>query len=526
MKKNLPVTGKEQKYDLHANILSTTDLKGAITYVNPDFIEISGFGEDELLGKNHNIVRHPDMPPAAFHDLWQTIKAGKKWMGIVKNRCKNGDHYWVDAFVTPIIRNGEVVEYQSVRRLPNQEDVARAEALYTGLNAGRPAEALLRASIPIKWKLAGIPLLISLLTSVAVTAWLPALPFALLLAPIALGILGSLSSLVLFAPIHRAVKVADVFVDSTLAVKVFGGRIDEAGILLAALKKSAAETMGVVGRIADASAGLSEESAQLVSAAGKNTAGVAAQHEETDQVATAVNEMSASIQEIAESAQRTQDAAGNANHAAGEGELRVDKAMKSIEMLAKEVIGATESLRRLENDSNAISQILDVIRGIAEQTNLLALNAAIEAARAGEQGRGFAVVADEVRGLANRSREATSEIQALIERLQSTSLEAATVMTKGKEQATDSVSQASLAVDALGAIKSAVRQINDMSTQIATAVNEQSAVAEEINRSVARIREVSESTLTRTKQSEGASRAVSETARQLDALAEQFWAKA
>ncbi len=120
MKINHPVTDVEKQFSIDANILSTTDLKGAITYINPDFIDISGFPEDELLHKNHNVVRHPDMPPAAFQSLWDTVKSGNPWMGMVKNRCKNGDYYWVDALVTPIEQNGETIEYQSVRYKPEK----------------------------------------------------------------------------------------------------------------------------------------------------------------------------------------------------------------------------------------------------------------------------------------------------------------------------------------------------------------------------------------------------------------------
>ena len=127
MKLNLPVSGRAVNVGSSANILSTTDLKGAVSYVNQDFIDISGYSAAELLGKNHNIVRHPDMPPAAFAHLWQTLKAGKSWMGLVKNRCKNGDHYWVSAYATPVQRNGQVVEYQSVRTQASAAQIAAAE---------------------------------------------------------------------------------------------------------------------------------------------------------------------------------------------------------------------------------------------------------------------------------------------------------------------------------------------------------------------------------------------------------------
>ena len=137
MKKNLPVTGLEEDYSESTNILSTTCPKGSIRYVNEDFVKISGFSEEELLTHNHNIVRHPDMPPAAFGDLWKNIKQEKSWMGVVKNRCKNGNHYWVNAYVSPIIRDGKIVEYQSVRRKPERELVSRAEGLYQQLNDGK-----------------------------------------------------------------------------------------------------------------------------------------------------------------------------------------------------------------------------------------------------------------------------------------------------------------------------------------------------------------------------------------------------
>lgn len=137
MKINLPVTGRQIDMPAHTNILSTTDLKGSLTYVNPEFVSFSGFTEQELIGRNHNVVRHPDMPPAAFAHLWQTLKAGRSWMGLVKNRCKNGDHYWVRAYVTPMIRNGKVIEYQSVRTTASPAQIAAAERLYAQLRAGR-----------------------------------------------------------------------------------------------------------------------------------------------------------------------------------------------------------------------------------------------------------------------------------------------------------------------------------------------------------------------------------------------------
>ncbi|MCB1922798.1 MAG: PAS domain-containing protein, partial [Gammaproteobacteria bacterium] len=136
MKKNLPVTQNERVLAEGTELVSATDTKGRITHANPAFVEISGFAEDELVGSNHNIVRHPDMPPAAFQNLWDTLKRGRPWMGVVKNRCKSGDHYWVDAFVTPSLDGDDIVGYESVRVAPQRATVARAEALYKTLSGG------------------------------------------------------------------------------------------------------------------------------------------------------------------------------------------------------------------------------------------------------------------------------------------------------------------------------------------------------------------------------------------------------
>lgn len=137
MKKNLPVTGVATDFPSNMTLISSTDLKGVITYVNEDFKKVSGFDDKELLGKSHNVVRHPDMPPAAFEDLWASLKAGKPWLGLVKNRCKNGDHYWVEAHVTPLFAGGEIVGYESVRVKPEKDHVERAERLYKAIWKGK-----------------------------------------------------------------------------------------------------------------------------------------------------------------------------------------------------------------------------------------------------------------------------------------------------------------------------------------------------------------------------------------------------
>ncbi|MFA5678035.1 MAG: PAS domain-containing protein [Pseudomonas sp.] len=172
MKINLPVTTQEVRLRAGDNLLTTTNLKGAISYANPAFERVSGFSQEEMLGKNHNIIRHPDMPPQAFEQMWRTIKSGKSWMGLVKNRCKNGDYYWVSAYVSPVMRDGEVIEYQSVRTMPARAQVEAAERCYAELSEKRTPLSLRVPALGLDAYL-GLAslLLVALVWSLAVWGW-------------------------------------------------------------------------------------------------------------------------------------------------------------------------------------------------------------------------------------------------------------------------------------------------------------------------------------------------------------------
>ncbi|WP_019558139.1 PAS domain-containing methyl-accepting chemotaxis protein [Thioalkalivibrio sp. ALE12] len=525
MKHNLPVTGNEVDYLESANILSTTNLKGAITYVNPDFIDISGFEPDELLGKNHNVVRHPDMPPAAFEDLWNTIQGGRSWMGLVKNRCKNGDHYWVNAYVTPVTEDGQTVEYQSVRTKPRREQVAKAESVYAGLLQGRKPLALRLPAIGIKVRtvaaLAG-GVLAGLISSSVLTGlpWSSALIFALT----ALVVGGALVWISL-SPLCRAVAHARRIANNPVSQYIYTGRTDEAGEIAFALQMLEAEAGSVVGRMGDAANRLSGTADALVSAVGDSRQACNHQQNETEQVAGATQQMVNSVQEVAQSAQHAADAADRTDQEARSGSQVVRDSSRAIEELGQRIRQGSGVMTELDQHSQDISGVLDVIRGIAEQTNLLALNAAIEAARAGEQGRGFAVVADEVRTLASRTQDSTAEIQQMIERLQDRARAAVATMEQSRDQAETSVEQAQQAAAALENITSGVSQIHDMSTRIAAAVEQQGAAGEEIRRGVDSIRGAADTTANRADQSDAAAREVAQLATGLQGLARQFWAR-
>ncbi|MFV2057479.1 MAG: methyl-accepting chemotaxis protein [Thiohalomonadales bacterium] len=250
--------------------------------------------------------------------------------------------------------------------------------------------------------------------------------------------------------------------------------------------------------------------------------GVQAQQSETEQVATAMNEMTATVQEVARHANEASSAAQSADDEALNGKNVVEQVVSSISTLADEILNAKTIISQVESDTGDIGTVLEVIRGVAEQTNLLALNAAIEAARAGEQGRGFAVVADEVRTLASRTQQSTQEIQQVIEKLQNGARQAVQAMETSSERSQNSVAQASQAGHSLQAIADAVTTIRDMNIQIANAADEQSRVAEEINKNITNISHVVEQTSVGAKQTLSSSTDLENLAGELTSLVAQF----
>ncbi len=522
MKINTPVTDTEVDYPEDYNILSTTNLKGALTYCNDHFVEVSGFTEDELIGRNHNVVRHPDMPPAAFADLWSHLKSEKPWMGIVKNRCKDGNYYWVDAYVTPIKENGVVNEYQSVRTKPDRNIVRRAETVYRQLMQGQTPLALRLPKFSIRSKLAtGFAL------ALAPPLW-ALIGNSALVSPATWTIVG-LSLMTAVATTHlvsrritAGARMAREVIDNPIMQLIYTDSTDEVGAMALAMKMRTSELRAVVGRISDSSQQLKGSAESLASTIERTNVRVHEQQSQTDQVAAAMHEMSATVQEVARNAAYAADATTEAQQAADEGRAVVTETIQSIRDVAGCVEQAAEVINQLHSNAANIGTVVDVIRGIAEQTNLLALNAAIEAARAGEQGRGFAVVADEVRTLAQRTQQSTQEIQDMVERLQAGANKAVRAMESGTEQTESSVQRATAAGTALEAITRVITKISDMSTQIATASEEQSAVAEEINSNVAAINELSQGTADEAYQNGEISQKLIHEARRQQQLVTQF----
>lgn len=299
-------------------------------------------------------------------------------------------------------------------------------------------------------------------------------------------------------------------------------RKDEIGDLMRGLASMQKQLLAIITQITGTTAQLSSAAEEMSQVASQTSNSIQQQQSETSQVATAMNEMTATVHEVAKSISNTAHAANDANNETTSGSQVVKQSIQATQQLVQQIEIASNVIHTLEQDSDSISTVLDVIQSIAEQTNLLALNAAIEAARAGEQGRGFAVVADEVRTLASRTQEATKEINQMIEKLQSGSQQAVKVMNKSQEQATSVVDQAILAGTSLTTIAGTVGRINDMSAQIASAAEEQSSVAEEINRNIVQINDLTSQTSSSAEQATIANQSLAHMADELRGMVAQF----
>lgn len=491
MRNNGPVTQKEVPVKPGEEIVSATDLAGTITYCNDTFCRIAGFTSDELIKQPHNILRHPDMPREAFAMLWEAMKSGRPWMGVVKNRCKNGDHYWVDAYVTPVGERGRTLGYESVRVHADRQLIQRAERAYARLQAGKPvcppstrfwqSWQTFLVLAPCLWLVLGIAgLLLKLPMSYQVAAALMAVAG------------GGAIQAYLNLKIDELLGNAREIHRDPVAAYIYTGRIDRIGEIRLAQLAQKARLRTALGRF-EASAGELRNRAQAAQQQAEATFGhINEQHEQTANVAHAMGQMALAVQEVASGATQTSSATRDALKQVGKGNTVIESAGVAIDDLSKTVAKLGSVLDRLTEGSVKIASVVGVIRGVAEQTNLLALNAAIEAARAGEQGRGFAVVADEVRTLAQRTQESTEDIQNIISELTQATELAGEGMDACQNHVERSVSEMDNVSRALKAISEAVSIIDQMSHQIAAAAEEQSATAADIEKNTQAITDIAD----------------------------------
>lgn len=481
MRKNLPVTDTEQTFSESKKLISSTDLKGNIRHCNQAFVEISGFTRDELIGQPHNIVRHPDMPTDAYENLWSHLKAGTPWMGLIKNRCKNGDFYWVSAYVTPVTENGSVVGYESVRSCPSREDIQRAEKQYARIREGSSHTSFLKKLSPESLFLA----------AVVVVA---ALTFYSGQASIAQAVL-LLGVIIYILWMHHARRqlissvmqlLENSFTDD-LAARSYTDEDLESGRMKVAVMAQKAHLDAVLSRLEDSAGEVKTGAVQGLEVTYESHEALRKQQAEISNVAASVHEVSQTITEVSSNVQSTAHKAEESRELAERGATVIGTTREVIQGLQTTVHSISESVGELATETQRIASVAKIIEEIAGQTNLLALNAAIEAARAGEHGRGFAVVADEVRGLAKRTQDSTQEIHGIIEALLSRTSTSVRTTDEGKKSADSGLAHMLEAESTLGQIAQSVGTIAEMSIQMAAAVEEQAQVFDQINEQVEHI---------------------------------------
>ncbi|TNF21552.1 MAG: PAS domain-containing protein [Vibrionaceae bacterium] len=478
---------ENKDYPENISFISTTQPSSHITYANEAFCDVAEYELDEMLAQPHNMVRHPEMPKAAFEQLWQYLNQGKSWMGIVKNRCKGPRHYWVSAFVTPIKdAQGNIVEHQSVRSKPSKEQVARAEALYAKLNQG---QAVTVRRWPMMRILQGAVLSGTFISAGWMwqqQAWLPG----------SLVVLMQMITLAGMSYLHRRhaqlYKLASEAYSNPLMEKVYTGYCDECSPVELALMMRKAELRAVVARSSETSGQILKEAQREFDNMRGIEQALAQQQRETELVATAVEELTYSINDIAQSASAASQLTEIAQSDSLCGLERIRATVAQVNALDSELAQSQKVLTTLAQHSQQVETILEVITAISEQTNLLALNAAIEAARAGESGRGFAVVADEVRKLAAKTGDSTSEIHAMIAELQSLATQAVSSMQRGSELSLQCKQTADSTGGVIQDIAAKLGQVTHESQQIAAAVEQQASATREITANAVNIKTLTE----------------------------------
>ena len=487
MRTNLPITQHEFVIPDGVTLVSTTDLQSRITYCNPAFIAVSGYAREELIGQPHNLVRHPDMPAEAFRDMWATLQSGSPWSALVKNRRKNGDHYWVMANATPVVENGQAVGYMSVRTKPTREQIEQAEALYArmrgeaesgglqvALHRGRLVRTGWRGHLQ-RWtrptlgkKLGSITLALAFGVQLMEGATEGLSGVWHVAAYVATGIVSVAAAVfmrrMMVKPLETAVTFANLMAAGDLSARMSGQSSGEFGDLSRALNQLNVNLQAVVADVRHEVEGVQVASNEIASGNQDLSARTEAQASSLEETAASMEELTSTVEQSANSAREAGVLSERAALVAREGNEAMGQVISTMDEISR--------------SSSRISEIIQVIEGISFQTNILALNAAVEAARAGEQGRGFAVVAAEVRSLAQRTSTAAKEIKVLIDASASqVSHGGALVHNAGKT---------------MGNVVTAVQQVNGLIAEITGASSEQSMGLSQINQAVGQLDSVTQ----------------------------------
>ena len=494
MRVNLPVTNEEIKVPAGRKIISVTDTEGIITDCNDIFIEMSGFSREELIGQNHNIIRHPDMPPEAFALMWDTLKQGKPFMAIVKNRRKNGGFYWVDAFVSPIMVDGKIVAYESVRVQPDPADVARADALYKKINAKKRLTPLFK--IP---KVSTNIFILSALASAVSAAFLP-------LASTAVAIGGGALAMYIKekeqTSVYKELKaILPSVYEHPVGILTYTDDDINLGALRLELKAAQAYVRTIFSRVDQAIGFVKDISHKSFELSDQTSKDMGVQSERTSSIAESTASMSQNLDLLQTNVVSTANFALEANTMAEDtAKLAIDS-KDALNRINESSVKIEESVSEVSIQAQKIDSMLESIKDIAKKTNLLALNAAIEAARAGELGRGFAVVADEVHALSRKTDSYAQEINDVVQTLVTNSKSAVDMSKKGREIANEGADKVTASADLLNRICNNIKEISEMTNSMAETLRLQTDNAQTIKEDVAEVSSLSEDCSERSRQS-------------------------
>ncbi|WP_438767216.1 methyl-accepting chemotaxis protein [Kushneria sp. TE3] len=521
MRNNQPINDKHHVLDEQQFLISQTDLDGNIVYANPAFICVSGFERHELIGAPHNLVRHPDMPPMAFANLWQTLRDGGTWIGMVKNRRKDGGYYWVRATVMPMIEQGKVKGYASVRVKADDATIAHAENVYRRINSGQGkgwtlVHGVITPTGPLGWmhrlgrltsaRKAGWAGMTSAVSSIILLGLLVA-DYQMLSTqqtlPVLMGALTMTAALIAAGTAAASallVRRVQSSLEQALVCcrQISGGDLEASSSsrdqLMIALDTMRKCVLCVV-RDVKSSAGVISPASNELAIGNQNLS------RRTEEQAASLEETASSMEEL------TATVGHNAGHARDASKL-AHEASTVAERGRNEMGDVVARMEGITQASARISDIVGVIDSIAFQTNILALNASVEAARAGEQGKGFAVVANEVRSLASRSAQAAREIRELIDKSSVEVNAGSELVARAQSTMTD--------------IVGGVHRVSGLMQEISSATDEQKNGIDQIGQAIHRMDEMTQQNAAMVEQSSSASESMRQKADHLNEIVSLF----
>lgn len=490
MRNNQPVIDEEIPYpdEPGAKIISVTDVHGIITDVNQFFLDMCGFTREELIGQPHNIIRHPDMPSSVFKLMWDNLKQGKPFMGIIKNRSKDGRYYWVNAFVIPITIDGKIVGYESVRTKATNAQIENAKAVYAKLNA---SQKLANVSIFNSYD---IYYCIATALSFAYALYAPDI-----LSVLIAGLLGVFTAYSQVAKksnfIYKLIEKSELMSDPvTLAVYAPGGtEVDKAKFALLCQDKY---VDAILTRVQEASERLNSLAKENLDKASSNNQDMISKSHHTKRVAKNMHNVAQTLigmmNQLTASVEHTTQSSDQTFMLMHEGKDISERTLESIRILDNQVKNIATSIENLSAKVEDIAQASELIDQVSEQTNLLALNASIEAARAGEAGKGFAVVADEVRSLSLSTHKSTQNIHDLIDEFKEKAEEAKLMAEQGLEAAQNGVIEVGRNNDNVEKVVEAINVIKNNSDKMLNEINQHSDTAQNVANQVEQLFELTD----------------------------------